>query len=243
MSPNWERPPIAGSSISVIVTARQAEKTLTPVVEALVGELEKLRRDFEVLITDSGSNDATRMAAQGLAAAHPKVLLVSPSSKPGYGAALRAAITAARHPLVFTLPGDGSYPASVLPDLLAAMDSADIVLGHRWSRSWWRTQWEGWKAYLGFGLWLKDVTCPVRLYRREVLAPIPIQSKSRFAEVEILAKANFRECIFTEVPVPWQPGAGVEEASSFADALLVFRNPDFGPGPPAPAVAGAPSRT
>ncbi len=243
MSPNWERQPIAGSSISVVVTARQAEKTLAPVVEVLVGELEKLKRDFEVLITDSGSSDATRLAAQGLAAAHSKIHLVSPSSKPGYGAALRAAITAARHPLVLTLPGDGSYRASVLPDLLAAIDSADIVLGHRGSRFRWRTQWEGWKAYLGFGLWLKDVTCPVRLYRREVLAPIPIQSRSRFAEVEILAKANFRECLFTEVPVQWQPGGGAEEVSSFADALRVFRNPDFGPGPLTQATAGAPSRT
>jgi hypothetical protein len=125
--------------------------------------------------------------------------------------------------------------------MLEVIDQVDIVCGYRQGRPWLSTQWRGWLAFLGFGLWLKDAGCPVRLYRKSIFPRIPIQSKGRFADVEILAKANFLNCLLTEVEISWQPAERpIPRGPVFGDALRVFTRPDFGP-PQLPAAEPAAS--
>jgi glycosyltransferase involved in cell wall biosynthesis len=98
----------------------------------------------------------------------------------------------------------------------------------------------GWRRQLGwvlsrllFGVRTRDVTCPVRLLRREILPRIPIQSDGPFAHVELLAKANFlgmgglmgEEVPLDVVPPAYRGDAGV----FFRDGQKVFNKPDFGP--------------
>ena len=59
-------------------------------------------------------------------------------------------------------------------------------------------------SYMVYGLWMKDVASPVRLYRRSVFDRLPLQSHTEFADIEILAKANFIEKIFDEVSIDWK---------------------------------------
>jgi hypothetical protein len=150
----------------------------------------------------------------------------------GYGAALRTGLAAARYPLLFTMPAKGEYQPEELSRLLAVVDQADSVCGYRCPRPWFRAQWQGWGAFLGFGLWVKDVACHFRLYRRSIFAHIPVQSSSCFADIEILAKANFLTCLFAEVEVTWKPAVQpAPRGPVWADAWRLFRNPEFGPAP------------
>jgi glycosyltransferase involved in cell wall biosynthesis len=105
--------------------------------------------------------------------------------------------------------------------------------------------WLGWKCHAGgllvrlvFGVRNEDAACPYRLLRREILTRMPLQSDGPFAHVELLAKATFLERYLGEdVPLGdrARPFAGAERdaarGSVFADALRVFRQPDFGPPP------------
>jgi glycosyltransferase involved in cell wall biosynthesis len=106
-----------------------------------------------------------------------------------------------------------------------------------------------WLARMIFGVRLKDAYCPFKLFRRHIFKRIPIQSNGDFAHAEILAKANFLGCLMTEVPVELRDelkgrrdettsSPGRHLSSSFiphrssiqlAEALQVFRHPDFGP--------------
>jgi hypothetical protein len=168
-----------------------------------------------------------------LSARFPQVRLITPE-KPGRGAALKAGLSATTHPLIFTMPATGEYQASDLSKMLEGIDQVDVVVGWRKARCVRRRTWEAFWAYLlfGSGLWLKDVTCPVRLYRRSIFPRIPIQSAGPFADVEILAKANFLSCLFIEVEIAWQPPASApasDGTSYFGDLWRVFERPDFGP--------------
>src|SRR5207237_2750049 len=70
--------------------------------------------------------------------------------------------------------------------------------------------WLGWRGHLGaflarvfFGVRLRDVACPFRVFRKEVLARSPLQSDGDFAWVEQLAKVNFTNGVFGhEIPLP-----------------------------------------
>jgi hypothetical protein len=107
--------------------------------------------------------------------------------------------------------------------------------------------WLGWRRGLAwlftrmvFGVRNRDVTCPVRLLRREILAQMPLQSDGPFVHAEILAKAAFRTLLVSEdVPLgdrqrPAPPAPALRWRSFFRDAWRVFRRPDFGPPPASP---------
>jgi glycosyltransferase involved in cell wall biosynthesis len=233
MNFTWDRSPIAGSPISVVMPAYRIGADLALVLEPLLATLESLRRDYEILLVDDGSNDeATAAAVEAAAARSSRVRPLKHDAPRGQGAALRTGIAAAQMPLVFTLPADPGYRPAELTRFLEAIDPVDIVCGYRRQRPFWQAAGQGWRAFLAFGLWLKDPACPVRLYRRSVFDRIPIQSDSDFAHTEILAKANFLGSLFTEIEIIYDPTARREllapGPSAAADARRVFFGPRFG---------------
>ena len=227
MTVNLDRNPIAGSPISAIVPAFQAAAEIASVVESLAGELDKLKRNYEVLVIDDASTDNTAARAEELTKRFPKLRLVRNEASLGYGPTLSKGIATAQHPLLFAFPADGSVKATALPKMLAAIDEVDIVCGVRQPHPSGAARNVGWLAYFLFGLWLHDVSCPVRLYRRTVFDRLPIQSKGTFAEVEILAKANFLESLMVEVEVEWQATAASKWPSVGGDARRLFLYPKF----------------
>jgi glycosyltransferase involved in cell wall biosynthesis len=111
--------------------------------------------------------------------------------------------------------------------------------------------WHAWRAHVRarvlFGLRVRDVYCPFRLYRREVFERIPIQSDGPFAQVEVLAKANFLGRVMTETPVRHQPPpaetpaeAAAARRQERADFWRVFGHPEFRP-PPSEEAAASPA--
>lgn len=105
-----------------------------------------------------------------------------------------------------------AYPMQPLPGWLGARRHASWFL-----------------ARAVFGLRVMDLTCPLRVMRREFLSKCPIQSRTAFAHVELLAKANFLGCYMgEEMPVSVVPGPYRGDAGAIlADARLVFNKPTF----------------
>lgn len=220
----WEREPIKDSAISAIVPVPAGAGSIKATVDPLVEVLAKRGRGFEVLVVGEAGPSASSESAGGL----PGVRHL-PAEKAGHGAALRTGLAAAQHPLILTFPATGEYEAGDLLKLLENIDRADVISGSRRGLGWWARQRASLVPYLIFGLWFRDATCPVRLYRRRIFKRIPVQSASGFAEVEILAKANFLGCIFDEVEIAWKPGTVTVDAGATGDVWRVFNQPYFGP--------------
>ena len=55
-------------------------------------------------------------------------------SNRGYGAALKTGITAASNPYIVITDADGTYPSEYIPELLAHLEQADMVVGARIGR-------------------------------------------------------------------------------------------------------------
>jgi glycosyltransferase involved in cell wall biosynthesis len=238
MSFTWDRPAVSSEAITAIVPHHQAAGLLSGIVESLAGQLGGRPATSEILLVDDASSDNSQDVVAELCRRFPQVRGLRHEERKGYGGALRTGLTAAQHPLVFTMPADGSYDPADLPKLLALIDQADAVSGFRANKPWLRRKLQGWPAHLFFGVGLRDVACHFRLYRREIFARIPIQSRGCFADTEILAKANFLDCILAETEVSWkEPTAAGDLYGStiFSDARRVFFHPDFGAAPTPPA--------
>jgi len=102
--------------------------------EALPGVIASLRDavpDAQLLVVDDGSADDTAAIAQR----HGTRLIRMPFNV-GVGGALRAGLLLAHREgvrAVVQCDADGQHPAPDVPDLLAALDTADVVIGARFA--------------------------------------------------------------------------------------------------------------
>lgn len=110
-------------AVSVIVPARDAAATLPALLAALAAQ--ELEAEFEVLLVDDASRDATA----AIAAAHPVVDRVLPGVGAGPGAARNEALAVARAALVAFTDADCVPDPGWLAAGLEAMGSADLVQG------------------------------------------------------------------------------------------------------------------
>src|SRR5918993_25432 len=108
----------SGTIASLVITALQTARSLTS--------------DFEIIIVNDGSADATAQVADELARTYPEVRVVHHPRNRGYGGALRSGFEAATRDLVFYTDGDAQYDPKEMAVLWAAFDEGtDLVNGYK----------------------------------------------------------------------------------------------------------------
>ena len=119
--PGTRKPPL------VVIPALNEEESVAGVVE----EVRRVVPDARLLVVDDGSVDATRAEALQAGAA-----VLSLPFNLGVGAALRAGFryaVRAGHDVVVQVDADGQHDPASIPDLLAALDEANVVIGARFA--------------------------------------------------------------------------------------------------------------
>jgi glycosyltransferase involved in cell wall biosynthesis len=126
-----ERPPIATQPISLVLPAYNAAAHVESMVRTWHTQFTALARPFEIIIVDDGSNDDTPMLADMLPTHLSHIQVVHHSTPQGFGAALRAGIARAKHPLLVYMPCDQQYDAADFGRLLEQINKVDLVTGYR----------------------------------------------------------------------------------------------------------------
>jgi len=232
-----ERPPIATAPLGVVLLAHNVEADLERILEGWQGFLNSLDRPYQICIVNDGSTDRTGPIAEALSVRFPQVRVLHHAKETGIGAALRSGLAASGLPLFCYAECSTAYQPADLKKMLELIDQVDLVCGFRENRArrWlWKDCLYALMVRLVFGVRLKDVDCPFKLFRREIFSRMPIQSDGSFAHAEIVAKANFLGCLIAEVPVTFEPQISSASAESnlrkpWREAYNLFRNPDFGP--------------
>lgn len=175
--------------------------------------LPTLTNDFEVIVVNDGSTDATVSVLEKLARASSCVRIFHHARNQGYGAALRTGFSQAGKDLIFYTDGDGQYDAREMAALLPLLtDDVDIVNGYKIRRADNRRRRMLGALYnrvarLFFSLPIRDVDCDFRLLRRRSLEQIQLLSASGVICTEMVRKLRAAGCVFTEVPVNHYPRA------------------------------------
>ena len=183
----------SGTIASLVISALKAAQRLTP--------------DFEVIIVNDGSADATAEIADELARTYPQVRVVHHEGNRGYGGALCTGFASATRDLIFYTDGDAQYDPAEMEALWAAFDDGvDLVNGYKISRSDPLHRIVIGRIYhhtvkLLFGLKVRDVDCDFRLMRRAIFDRVHLEKTSGVICLEMMKKIQDAGFRIAEVPV------------------------------------------
>jgi glycosyltransferase involved in cell wall biosynthesis len=182
-----------GTVASLVVRADQTARRLTS--------------DYEIIIVDDGSTDATGVIADELAQKYPTVRVVHHPTNRGYGGALQTGFASATKSIVFYTDGDAQYDPAEMALLWQHMDPhVDLVNGYKITRSDpWHRIVVG-RLYhhivrLMFGLQVRDVDCDFRMMRRSIFDTVKLEKLSGVICLEMMKKIQDAGFAIVEVPV------------------------------------------
>ena len=194
--------------------------------------LRSITDDYEVIVINDCSRDASAQVLQELQRLYPDLRVVTHERNRGYGGALRSGFAHATKEWVFYTDGDAQYDPRELPQLLEALrPGVDMVNGYKITRSdppyrFVIGKLYHWTARLAFGLRLRDVDCDFRLIRRAIFDTVHLESDSGVICVEMMKKIQDAGYSITEVPVHHYhraySGSQFFRLHRIAEALIAF---------------------
>jgi dolichol-phosphate mannosyltransferase len=173
---------------------------------------------LEILVVDDGSPDGTGAIVDGIAANNSRVHIIHRASKLGLGTAYIAGFRWAlerKYDLVFEMDADFSHNPERLPEFLAAIKEADVVLGSRYQNGHVNVvNWPMSRLFLSYGaniyarfvtgLPIFDATGGFKCFRRNVLESIDltsIKSNGYAFQIEMSYRAWKRGFNLFEIPI------------------------------------------
>ncbi len=194
--------------LTIVIPAWNEADNLVKLLPQLRAVLSHLNTDYEIIVVDNHSADATAKvcAAEG-------ATLVQQTER-GYGGALWAGFDRATGQYVLTMDADLSHVPDFVPTMWARRSDAELVIASRYV--------EGGGADMPFyreilsiilnvtytkllSLPVKDISSGFRLYHASALRDLDLQSNDFDALEEILIKCYARGYRIVEVPFRYTP--------------------------------------
>ncbi|CAA9348588.1 MAG: Undecaprenyl-phosphate mannosyltransferase [uncultured Nocardioidaceae bacterium] len=203
----------ARESVLVVMPTYNEAENLRPLLQRLLTTVPEMH----VLVVDDDSPDGTGRIADDLAAHDPRVSVLHRTHKCGLGAAYLSGFACGLergYDVLVEMDADGSHQPEQLPQLLAALPDADLVLGARWVPGGSVVNWprrrellsRGGNAYtrLVLGLRLHDATGGYRAFRASTLRRLnlaDVSSQGYCFQVDLAWRVVRAGCRVVEVPI------------------------------------------
>ncbi len=198
----------------VVIPTYNERENIARIIDAVLGQDPRL----ELLVVDDGSPDGTADIVKGIIGQSPRVHILERARKLGLGTAYLTGFAWALKQdfsYVFEMDADFSHDPAHLPQFLAAIQYADVVLGSRYLKG--RVSVVNWPisrlllsyfanvyARLVTGLPVWDSTGGFKCFRRAVLEAIDldrVHSNGYAFQIEMSFKAWKKGFRIAEIPI------------------------------------------
>jgi len=211
---------------SVIVPCYNEEEAVGQTIDHLLAN-ESDPSIFEIIAINDGSTDGTRGVLEKYSRQYPNVHLIDHATNQGYGASLKTGIRKARADLIAITDADGTYPNERLPELVAACEEYDMVVGARTADDaahsklraapkFFLQRWMSWIARQH----IPDINSGMRVFRKSVaerfIGILP-DGFSFTVTITLAMLTNYRPTLF--VPITYRERIGQSKLSPIRDTL------------------------
>ena len=198
----------------MIVPTYNERFNIARLIPAILGQ----HASLEVLVVDDASPDGTGAIVDEIATGDPRVHIIHRAGKMGLGTAYIMGFRWAlerKYDLVFEMDADFSHNPERLPEFLAAIAEADLVLGSRYQNGHVNVvNWPMSRLFLSYaaniyaravtGLPIFDTTGGFKCFRRNVLESIDlssVKSNGYAFQIEMSFRAWKRGFRLIEIPI------------------------------------------
>lgn len=208
-------------NLSVVIPVFNEEKRFPQSLKKIVKFLEGKKYNYEIIIVDDGSLDATAKYVNRERFKNKRINLLTHTTNLGKGSAVKTGMLASKGKLVLMTDCDLSTPIEEIDTLLEYINKYPIVIGSRRLKSRKLGNMpEMYRTLLGDVYYemlrmillpnIKDTNCGFKLFKHEVIKPIfSRQRMSRWGyDAEVLFIANELGYSIKEVPVTWSHVTG-----------------------------------
>ena len=204
---------------SVVIPAYNEEKTVARALRETAAVFDPLVKEYEIIVVDDGSSDATAAIVNSLSAELPAVRLLRHAANGGKGKAVRTGVMNAQGQSILFLDCDLATHPREAPAFIERMDDFDIAIGTRRhadsiivrSQPWYRVLYG--RAINFFirrlvKLPYYDTQCGFKMFRAEAAKDIFGElGPARWTfDVELLMRAHANGYKIIELPVTWTNG-------------------------------------
>jgi dolichol-phosphate mannosyltransferase len=202
--------------LSVVIPAHDEEASISTTTAGIVAELEREGIDYEILVVDDSSVDATAAVVDALAARNARIRLVPSPHPRGFGLAVRAGLDVFAGDAVAIMMADGSDSPRDLVEYHRLLERGfDCAFGSRFVRGAHVQEYPRLKLAINrianafiralFRHGYNDTTNAFKAYRREVIETVqPLLSHHFNLTVELPLKAVVRGHSYAVVPISWR---------------------------------------
>lgn len=187
------------------------EKSIPVVVEKAHNLFSKVAEDYEIIIVHDCSPDNTGAVADSLALKYPKVRVVHHSVNKGYGRVIKTGFQeAGQFDFICFTDGDNQYDVYDFEKMFPLLDQYDAVIGYRVENSNNPARQFISFAYnfilrTFFSIPFKDLSCALRIVKREAAEGIHVESDSSFMPAELILRLHRKGYKVGEVPIRTYP--------------------------------------
>lgn len=212
--------------LSIVVPAYNEERAIGIVLDQLRETMEKSDVEYEIIVVDDNSEDATPKAAR-----KRNVKLLRNRENKGYGSCIKEGIRNARYDLIAIIDADGSYPVKAIPQLLENMGDCDMVVGARTGKDvrippirrlakWFLRRLASYLA----GVKIPDLNSGLRIFRKEVAEEFSYVLPSGFSFTSTITLAMLCNAFSVEfVPIDYYKRAGKSKIKPLRDSINFFQ--------------------
>ncbi|SNS18685.1 Glycosyltransferase involved in cell wall bisynthesis [Humidesulfovibrio mexicanus] len=200
-------------TLSIVIPAYNEEANIRATVEDILWAIGDRFHDFELIIVDDGSADATGRIIDELAASNRHIRAEHNPHNMGFGASYKRGVSLARMNYVGIIPGDNEIVGHSIAAILDLVGSADIIVPFTMNmevRPYSRRLFS--RLYtlimnMLFTCELQYYNGPV-IHRRDVLMSTPINTSGFAFQSTLLVRLVRSGRSFIEVPMYLRPRLG-----------------------------------
>jgi len=219
-------------TVSLVVPMYNEELNIEHAVSAARESLEKYASDYEIIIVDDASTDASPRIAARLAEENSRVRVLHHEKNRKLGGTLRTGFGAATKDLVLYMDADIPFDPDVLGRAIRAMQltGADMIAAYRHDRTMegfrrgLYTYVYNWLIGILFGWPHRDINFSFKLIKRRVLEAIDLRSEGSLIDAELIVKAKNRGFVIQQIGIDYFPRTrGTSHLGSFGVVLKILR--------------------